>query len=137
MNELSFKNTSVLNKSLSNSFTNLNTSHFNSNNDSKAIRKDQLSSSKLSSASIKKKTNHLNNEIHAKPFYPPSIHNSSKNLKKSIADSNLVPYENERATLFSTWTPLSDEKSNQKVKENYSNFNIYKFKNIFSLLIVV
>ena len=51
------------------------------------------------------------------PFYPSSTQMSVKNTswKKSIAESNLVPYENERTTLFSTWTPLSDEKSNQRV----------------------
>jgi F-box protein 16 len=28
-----------------------------------------------------------------------------------------VPYENERATLFSTWTPLNDEKTNARLFE--------------------
>lgn len=52
------------------------------------------------------------------PFRPSSTQMSVKNTswKKSIAESNMVPQENERTTLFSTWTPLSDEKTNNKVK---------------------
>jgi hypothetical protein len=112
MNEISFKNATFLNKSLSNSFTNLNASGLN-----EPRPRSGLNTSK---SSIKKKTVtiHNNAELVGKaPFYPPSIHNSSKNLKKTIADSNLVPYDNERATLYSTWTPLSDEKSNNKLFE--------------------
>ncbi len=111
MNEISFKNASFLNKSLNNSYTNLNSSTLN-----ESRPRNNLNSSK---SSIKKRTVTVQNstEVSKAPFYPPSIHNTSKNLKKTIADNNLVPYDNERATLYSTWTPLSDEKSNQKLFE--------------------
>jgi hypothetical protein len=112
----------IMNKSLSISFSNLNATN-QSHKDSKNLKNTHivdLNSSKYSNTINRKKsaTNSNNNnasEIHKTPFYPPSIHNSSKNLRKTIADNNLVPYDNEKSTLYSTWTPLSDEKSNQKV----------------------
>ena len=69
--------------------------------------------------------NHSTHEsIHKVPFYPPSTQMSSKSTnKKSIAENNLVPYDNERTTLYSTWTPLSDEKSNLKVSLFYLILN--------------
>lgn len=63
-----------------------------------------------------KATKTLINEIHKAPFYPPGLQSMpGKSLKKTIAENNMVPYENEKSTLYSTWTPLSDEKSNHKV----------------------
>ncbi len=52
------------------------------------------------------------------PWCPSGTQMSVKNTswKKAIAETNMKPLEpTERATLFSTWTPLSDEKSNSKV----------------------
>ena len=94
-----------MNKSLSNSYTNLNASV----NDARP-RKDSTRLKKQSKATVVLNTS---NEINKVPFYPAG--SNVKNLKKTIADNIMVPYNNEKATLYSTWTPLSDEKSNQKV----------------------
>ncbi|CAF0723675.1 unnamed protein product [Brachionus calyciflorus] len=103
MNEISFKDLSLMNKSLNSSKTNLNS----------VSKTEFMSKTKL--AETKTKTSKNNeNKI---PFYPPGTQLSHKSLKKSIAENNLVPYENEKATLYSTWTPLSDEKSNNKLYE--------------------
>lgn len=117
MNEVSFKNTSMINKSISTSYSNLNTT-FPSTETKPVVRRDLNTSS--SSVRIKKKLT-INDETHQQqkssqpPFYPASIHSTSKNLKKSIADTNLVVEDYEKAILFSTWTPMRDDKSNHKV----------------------
>lgn len=71
-----------------------------------------ISQSTSSLAKTKHHNHHTHNNVDAKvpPFYPPG-----KTAKKSFIDSNSV-YDFERATLYSTWTPLSDERANQKVK---------------------
>ena len=82
-----------------------------------------ISSSKSSNNLNKSKSN---NETKT-PFYPPSTH-TGKNLKRTIAENNMVPYDSEKSTLFSTWTPLSDDKSNNKVSflpSNHLIFNLY------------
>lgn len=85
MNQVSFKNTS-----------------FNSPTKMNETNKSQLKQSKST------------NEMKI-PFYPASTHLSSMSLKRSIAENNAVSNDNEKASLYSTWTPLSDEKSNHKV----------------------
>ena len=64
---------------------------------------------------------HHGGDAKAPPFYPPG-----KTVKKSFIDSNSV-YDFERATLYSTWTPLSDERANQKVKPNLKNKNLFVY----------
>lgn len=50
------------------------------------------------------------------PFYPPGVNSTtSKSMRKTVADNNLLPYDNDKDTLFSTWTPLSDEGTNNRV----------------------
>lgn len=48
------------------------------------------------------------------PFKPPGI-NSTRNFRRTVAENNLIPYEIEKDTLYSTWTPLSDETTNSRV----------------------
>ena len=86
MNQISFKNSSIM-----------NTSSSAKGNDSNKLKQSKSSS-----------------EMKI-PFYPASTHLSSMSLKKSIAENNAVLSDHEKASLYSTWTPLSDEKSNQKV----------------------
>lgn len=110
MHEISFKDLSALNKSLMNSSNNSKTEFMAKTKDSSKLND---TSSRHTSA---KHTSKLKSNTEAKiPFYPPGTQLSHKSLKKSIAENNLVPYDNERATLYSTWTPLSDEKSNHKL----------------------
>lgn len=87
MNQISFKNSSIMNTS---------------------------SSAKVNE-SVKLKQSKSSIDAKIPPFYPASTHLSSMSLKKSIAENNAVLSEHEKASLYSTWTPLSDEKSNQKV----------------------
>jgi hypothetical protein len=91
MNQISFKNTSINNNSM--------------------IKMNETASTKPSS------TKQLNKTETKAPFYPASTHLSNMSLKKSIAENNAVLSDSEKASLYSTWTPLSDEKSNQKVKK--------------------
>ncbi len=52
------------------------------------------------------------------PWCPTGTQMSVKNTswKKAIAETNMKPLQpTERATLFSAWTPLNDDKSNSKV----------------------
>jgi hypothetical protein len=93
MNQISFKNSSIMNNSVS-----------AKGNDSNKLKQSKSSSeTKI-------------------PFYPASTHLSSMSLKKSIAENNAVLSDHEKASLYSTWTPLSDEKSNQKVIFKITNF---------------
>ncbi|RNA40424.1 F-box only 16 [Brachionus plicatilis] len=101
MNEISFKELSLINKSLSGSKTNLSS------------KSEFMIKTKINDPKVKASKSNENRV----PFYPPGVSVSHKSLKKTIHDNNLVPYENERSTLYSTWTPLSDEKSNQKLFE--------------------
>ena len=91
MNQISFKNTSINNNSM--------------------IKMNETASTKPSS------TKQLNTTEPQAPFYPASTHLSNMSLKKSIAENNAVLSDSEKASLYSTWTPLSDEKSNQKVNK--------------------
>ena len=56
-----------------------------------------------------------NDSMNKIPFYPASTH--IKSLKKSIAENNTSSHDHdkEKKTIYSTWTPLNDEKYNQKV----------------------
>ena len=102
------------------SANNSKTATFDLNNISKIIpvsaasmasNKHHSSSSALqqSTTSLQKA---LKNETRAPPFIP-----AGKTVKKHsyVDNSSLYNYDNEKATLYSTWTPLSDEKANQKV----------------------
>ena len=73
--------------------------------------------SKSASRGMKKSSSTTQSELGKIPFYPAStqLSQTSKSFKKTIAENSLVSYDNEKKTLYSTWTPLSDEKSNQKV----------------------
>ena len=48
------------------------------------------------------------------PFKPAGI-NSTRTFRRTVAENNLIPYEIEKDTLYSTWTPLSDETTNSRV----------------------
>lgn len=106
MNEISLNNISIIKSSNPNLSQKKENSHTSSKTNM-TIDKNLIANSKTN---LKTKTIE-----HKAPFYPPSTQMSSKSLKKTIAENNLVPYDNEKATLYSTWTPLSDDKSNQKV----------------------
>jgi hypothetical protein len=103
MHEISFKNISIIKSS------NLD----DTRNDVSTQGK-----TKKSNDTTNKSKSKSTNEVKMPPFYPASTQLQTKNnsWKKSIAQNNMIPFENERQTLFSTWTPLSDEKSNRKVK---------------------
>jgi hypothetical protein len=115
MNEISFKNISIIKSS-----NNLENSR--SNEILTAVNDIKKNKKKVPNKTNKDGTQKI------PPFYPASTQMSVKNnsWKKTIAENNLVPYENERDTLFSTWTPLSDEKSNQKV------FSLFSLKFFFN-----
>ncbi len=119
MNELTSKNASILKSSVLENSTYKKDSKSNESHSRNSII---LNSSKTI------KTKPLTNELHKVPFYPASTQMSSKSLKKSIAENNLVTYDNERATLFSTWTPLSDEKTNQKVNFFFNFYDMFSCK---------
>jgi hypothetical protein len=115
MSEITVTNTSLMNQSLQNNHSFKKTIEINnattftnkqSENEINKIKQSR-------SAKTFKSSNDLINKI---PFYPASTH-MSKNLKKSIAENNISTHENEKekTTLYSTWTPLNDEKYNQKV----------------------
>ena len=107
MNEISLNNISIIKSSNPNLSHKKENSHTSLTKNNMTIDKNLISNSKTN---LKTKTIE-----HKAPFYPPSTQMSSKSLKKTIAENNLVPFDNEKATLYSTWTPLSDDKSNQKV----------------------
>ena len=89
MNQVSFKNTAL-------NTTTISTKMNESSSHNKSVKQSKSTS-----------------EIKV-PFYPASTHLSNASLKKTIADINAVTID-EKASLYSTWTPLSDEKTNQKV----------------------
>lgn len=101
MNQVSFKNTALNTTGLS---TKMNET---TNTNNKSLKQSKS-----------------NSEIKV-PFYPASTHLSNMSLKKSIAENNAVSID-EKASLFSTWTPLSDEKSNQKVTEILLKIDLFK-----------
>ena len=93
----------------------MNNSKINFSERSKIIQKPLINSNNLSVAksSTNKTQKLLNNS---------SINNSSsaiqRSVKKPIIEYNGVgdyPVESEKNTLYSTWTPLSDDSTNNKV----------------------
>ena len=120
MNEINLNNISIIKSSLKNTDNMLNTSTAKHVSISKGPNNENnLNNHTKTTAKIKKSSSTLN-ELGKIPFYPAStqLSQSSKSFKKTIAENNMVPYENEKSTLYSTWTPLSDEKSNQKVNHD-------------------
>lgn len=81
--------------------------------ESKSLLTKQLSNSNANNSINKSKQQA--NEISKVPFYPPGVNHSTKSIKKVAAENNLIPYDNWQDTLYSTWTPLSDENTNKKV----------------------
>lgn len=137
MNEISFKdfNKSILNNG---SFNNLN-SQVTDQLQTSSLRKGETKTfnesavKNISSTVVKNHSNTTvmstsnrsakqlaNNDVAKVPFKPAGI-NSTRVFKKTVAENNLVPYEIEKDTLYSTWTPLSDETTNSRV---YSYFII-------------
>lgn len=131
MNEISFKdfNKSILNNG---SFNNLNPQVTETNSTRKmetktfnesavrnmsTVAKTHSNTTVLSTSSNNrsaKQTANNNNDVAKVPFKPAGI-NSTRVFKKTVAENNLVPYEIEKDTLYSTWTPLSDETTNSRV----------------------
>lgn len=122
MNELSFRDISIIK---SGGAIDYNTASSAMN----PIKKDTVKINNVSTGTVTKvntskkslrnttTAKESSQSIHKTPFYPSSTQMSTKTTawKKTIAESNMVPYENERTTLFSTWTPLNDEKTNTRL----------------------
>jgi hypothetical protein len=66
-----------------------------------------------------KTTKSSNDSLVKIPFYPSSTQMKSKNFSISTDDN-----DKEKTTLYSTWTPLNDEKYNQKVKFSTFSFRL-------------
>ena len=115
MNDISFKDISIIKSGGA-----IETS-IKSNNSLKKSRSN-ISGMNISKKSLKNSRSNLQ-ETKA-PFYPSSTQMSTKTTcwKKSIAENNLIPFDNEKQTLYSTWTPLNDEKSNNKVINRFIKF---------------
>lgn len=112
MHDLSFKDISIIKSGGA-----VETS-IKSNN---SLKKSRSSSGMLNTSKKSLKNSKMNIQEAKAPFYPSSTQMSTKNTswKKSIAESNLIPFNNEKQTLYSTWTPLNDEKSNHKVRSSF------------------
>ena len=121
MNEINLNNISIIKSSLKASqnenFLNTSSSNKhvsivspNSGNVTNENRKN-----KSATRNLKKSSSQI--EPGKVPFYPAStqLSQTSKSFKKTIAENSLVPFDNEKKFLFSTWTPLSDDRSNQRV----------------------
>ena len=94
----------------------LNSSKLNSSKikfaDEKLLSKTKVLDSVIISNAHKSKTKNLNDSANASM--------TKTSVKKPIIEYNAignVPVESEKTTLYSTWTPLSDEQTNNKVCE--------------------
>lgn len=111
MNEISFKD---FNKSLANN-TNYNTQTIETKSKTKTSPAVKHSNTSTISVGAVRSTKQLTETSEKKPFIPAGINSTTKTIRKTVADNNLIPYDNERDTLYSTWTPLSDENTNNKL----------------------
>ncbi len=124
MNEINLNNISIIKSSLKNS-QNENILNTSSTNKHVSILSpsghgnitNENRKAKSATRTLKKSSSNQNEPIGKVPFYPAStqLSQTSKSFKKTIAENSLVSFDNEKKYLFSTWTPLSDEKSNQRV----------------------
>jgi hypothetical protein len=104
MNEIDLNNISIIKSSLKKNVT------INENNNKSRLKKSPSS------------TMDQQQQVSKVPFRPASTHLSyaknDKSFKKTIAENSQVgAYDNEKSTLFSTWTPLLDDNSNKKLFE--------------------
>ena len=129
MNEINLNNISIIKSSLKGSQNEnfLNTSSSNKHVSIMSPGSGAVNvtneNKKTKSATRNLKKSPSQNEPGKVPFYPAStqLSQTSKSFKKTIAENSLVSYDNEKKFLFSTWTPLSDEKSNQRVILKFDN----------------
>jgi hypothetical protein len=137
MNEINLNNISIIKSSLKNgqnekilntSSTNKHVSILSPSSNGNITNENRKAKSATRTL---KKSSSQNEPIGKAPFYPAStqLSQTSKSFKKTIAENSLVSFDNEKKFLFSTWTPLSDEKSNQRVNLFYFfiKFLILKF----------
>jgi hypothetical protein len=120
MNEISFKD---FNKSLA-SNTNYNTQTIETKSKTKTSPAVKHSNTSTISVGAVRSAKHLAETSEKKPFIPAGINSTTKTIRKTVADNNLIPYDNERDTLYSTWTPLSDENTNNKVEIKFQSIRV-------------